>query len=175
MCMCVWFPYPIAHSDDQVPSSSSSKELLPPSNKVPRLELDPQDTTTTTSKEDLVAIEKESNSSGTKNISSSLSKHGNGRQPMVETPVSSSNLPSGGVAPETEVQMESVANGRPKDDQMPPVTLAPFVIGDMRDGEEGENLDDSQTYVMPEISGMEDSEQDSVSTFNFCLRSKSTV
>ncbi len=42
----------------------------------------------------------------------------------------------------------------------------------MREGQEGVNLDDSQSYEMPAITGMEESEQESASTFTFSVISE---
>ena len=56
-------------------------------------------------------------------------------------------------------------------------SLSPFILGTTsqdRDEEVGgvDNLDDSNQFVMPRITGMEESESESVSTFDFSLKSK---
>ena len=70
---------------------------------------------------------------------------------------------------DSPVKVDSV-NGREVTHSTPGVT--PFVLGDMREGQEGVNLDDSQSYEMPAITGMEESEQESASTFTFSVISE---
>ncbi len=56
--------------------------------------------------------------------------------------------------------------------------ISPFVISEAnngKDGQEGLNLDDSQNYVMPTITGMDDSEQESVFNTSFTITSESYV
>ena len=51
--------------------------------------------------------------------------------------------------------------------------ISPFVLGsDTKDGQEDVNLDDSQNFVMPIITGMEDSEQESALNTSFAITSE---